>query len=287
MKGEKARKQPSRGSSAAASAQDPVKETQPQRKKTKGMGLEQQAKMLEEENLSLRLQLKVGKETVKQDEQKKEDLLNRIAHLVANNHGSDDELKGQLKSYVVRYSDCSSDHAESVDNHMVQIQRLLAPTKVTKLCLWALNQEEEFFKPVLSPQESLFQVMCDAIETTLDQTEEFKNYRHNARVLTRGLRFTDRECDDLRQRLKRKNRAIAEEMHELQDILTPKQLGKFIIWANRDKDLQQVLKSEWVGWSDPQEEEAKRETQQRKQRERIPSHSADDDDEEDYQDDDE
>jgi hypothetical protein len=261
---------------SSSSAEAPAPQTT-SRKKSKAMGLEQQTKMLEEENLALRLQLKVGKETLKQDEQKKEDLLTRISDLVENN-GSEDELKGLLKSYVVRYSDCSSDHAESVDNHMVQIQRLLGPTKVTKLCLWALNQDEDFFKPVLSPQESLFQIMSEAIEATLDQTEEFKNYRHNAKVLTRGLRYTDRECDDLKQRLKRKNRALAEEMHELQDILTPQQLGKFIVWANKNQDLQEVLKTEWVGWNDPQEEEAQRAQQHRQQRDRLPSNSGGDDD---------
>src|SRR5262249_24873044 len=155
---------------------------------------EQQCKMLEEENLSLRLQLKVGKETMKHDEQKKDDLLAKIATLIEN-PALEDELRGALKSYDVRYSECRSDNAEAVDNDLFQIQHLLAHTKVTKLCLWALNQDEEFFKPVLSPNESLYQIMVDAIEATLDQAEEFKNYRQNARTLTRGVRFTDRECD--------------------------------------------------------------------------------------------
>jgi hypothetical protein len=243
---------------AARAAKSSSEETSNQRKKSKILALEQQVKLLEEENLALRLQIKVGKETLKQDEGKKEDLLSKIAVLVRKDN-SEDELKGLLMSYVVRYSDCSEDHSQSVDNHMVQIQRLLAPTKVTKLCLWALNQDEEFYKPVLSPNESLFQIMSDAIEATLDQTEEFKAYRQNARTLNKGLRLTDRECDDLRQRLKRKNRALAEEMHELQDILSLKQFAKFILWANRNQSLSSVLKSEWIGWKEPQCEDGHKE----------------------------
>jgi hypothetical protein len=255
------------------------------RKKTKAMGLEQQVKMLEEENLSLRLQLKVGKESVKQDEQKKDDLLAKISFLMENN-GPEEELKGALKSYVVRYSDWSADHEETVDNHMMQIQKLLAPTKVTKLCLWVLSQDEDFFKPVLSPNESLFHIMTEVVEASLDQAEEFKNYRHNARILTKGLRFSDRECEDLRLRLKRKNRTLAEEMHELQDILTPQQFGKFVLWANRNPQLIEALKKEWIGWSDPSEEEDGREKQEKEKRRSSKKDSVstghdDDEDEED------
>jgi len=268
-------------SPAAAAKKDSGGGAARAKKKNKTAILEQQVKQLEEENLSLRLQLKVGKETTKHDEQKKDDIVSKIEHSL-NMNASEDELKGLLKSYIVRYSDCSADHAEVVDNHMVLIQRLLAPTKVTKLCLWALNQDDDFFRPVLSPRESLFHIISEACEATLDQTEEFKNYRHNAKVLTRGLRFSDRECDDLKQRLKRKNRALAEEMHELQDILTPRQFAKFIVWANRDQALREVLKRDWVGWSDPQEEEERRERQHReKLRDRGLSVSGADDEDDD------
>ena len=254
------------------------------KKRSKAMGLEQQAKMLEEENLDLRLQLKIGKESMKQDEEKKDDILAQISGALTQHNPDKDHLKGLLKSYTVRYSDWSQDHADSVDNHMTQIQRLLAPTKVTKLCLWALNQDDEFFKPVLSPHESLFQIMTESIEASLDQGEEFKNYRQNAKLLTRGLRFTDRECDDLRERLKRKNRALAEEMHEMQDILTPEQLAKLILWANKNEALQKTLKKEWVAWPDPQQEETSRQRDRRQADEKrsTATSNADDEDDDDF-----
>jgi len=212
----------------------PVESSVIPKKKVKANSLEEQVKMLEEENLALRLQLKVGKETSKQDEQGKDEIVSRISQLLENN-ASEDELRGILKSYVVRYSDSSSDHEGSTDKHMLHIKRLLAPTKVTKMCLWALNQDDSFFKPVLSTHDSLFAIICERIEATLDQMEEFKSYRENARALTKGLRYSDRECDDLRNRLNRKNRALAEEMFELQEILTPRQLAKMIVWANRNR----------------------------------------------------
>ena len=110
-------------------------------------------------NLNLRLQLKVGKESIKQNEQVKEEMLKTLQAALQPN-ASQEDLKAALKAYLVRYSDSSSEHEDSAENHMGHIQRLLTPTKATKMVLWVLNQDDDFFKPVLSPNDSLFSIMA-------------------------------------------------------------------------------------------------------------------------------
>lgn len=228
-------------SDSAAAAAAPAK------KKNKAASLEDQVKQLEDENQALRLQLKVGKESGKHNEQDRADLLGKITTLLKHStdaHG-EEALKAALKSYICRFSDCSSDHATTVDNHVTQIRRLLAPTKMTRLTLWALNQDDDFFKPTLTPNDSLFSIMNNTMEATPDQLEHFKGYRANARSLVHKLRYTERACDDLIARLRRKNRALNEELHELQEILTPQQLANLLVWSNQNPELQLALKRTW------------------------------------------
>ncbi|KAH9262297.1 hypothetical protein BASA82_000654 [Batrachochytrium salamandrivorans] len=238
------------GAAAAPAAKRVVSDSAaaaPAKKKNKAASLEDQVKQLEDENQALRLQLKVGKESGKHNEQDKADLLDKITTLLKHStdaHG-EEALKAALKSYIVRFSDCSSDHAATVDNHVTQIRRLLAPTKMTRLTLWALNQDDEFFKPTLTPNDSLFSIMNNAMEATPDQLEHFKGYRANARGLVHKLRYTERACDDLIARLRRKNRALNEELHELQEILTPQQLANLLVWSNQNPELHLALKRTW------------------------------------------
>lgn len=219
-------------------------------KRGKILALEERVKVLERENHELKSQLKVGKEPVSLDEQARAELTEKLEQMV-NNGAPDSDLKVALKQYVIKFSDYGPDRSRLAEKQLDHLDRLLAPTQISKLCMWSLHQDDEFFRSSSTvpdfgdAPDSLWAVMCKEIEATPEQQEQFKKFRENAIRLTRELRFTNRECQDLRQRLRRKNVAFATEMAELSTILTPAQMTRFVLFVSHNHASSAMLSHLW------------------------------------------
>jgi hypothetical protein len=55
-----------------------------------------------------------------------------------------------------------------------QLEKLLCPTKTTKLSLWALQQDKSFFQKSKSP---MFNILSKELELTPEQTEKIQERR--------------------------------------------------------------------------------------------------------------
>jgi len=229
----------------------------PAAKRAKGDGglseLEERVKALQEENLELKLQLRVGREpNVSKEEEDKQKLIRELSDLV-NRKAPDAELQVLLRSFVARFSDVGEDREKLVEKHMDQLERMLTPSQVTKMCMWTL-QQDEFFDSSAAPgpapvveddTDSLWTTILKIIAATPEQVEKFKTYRQDAQALTRGLRFMSRECADVRQRIAMKNKALGEEMRALQDLLTPTQFAKYLIFVQDNPASISLLARVW------------------------------------------
>ncbi|GBG32439.1 Hypothetical Protein FCC1311_086642 [Hondaea fermentalgiana] len=236
------------GANAAAAAGNAAK--QQKKKKEKVNDLEERVNKLESENLQLRLQLKVGKETVQRDAQEKLEITQRLEEMLSRG-ASDTELQAVLETYVKKFSDYGEVRTDSIRRHMEQLERLLLPTQVTKMCMWSLHQDDDFYDSTseqnlnASGAGSIWSMIMREIGASEEQKEKIKGHRNDARQMAKDLRFTLRECDDLKRRMERKNQALGEEMKELQKILTPAQLARFILWVNNNPASMAMLDKLW------------------------------------------
>mmetsp|Transcript_2512 Transcript_2512/g.3189 ORF Transcript_2512/g.3189 Transcript_2512/m.3189 type:complete len:283 (-) Transcript_2512:601-1449(-) len=209
--------------------------------------LEQRVNALEKENLELRLQLKVGIETAQRDAQEKWKLTRKLEEMVGQK-ASNEDLEKVIKMYVKKFSDYGEDRTESINKHMKQLEKLLFPTQTTKMCMWSLHQDDDFYKTDGmndAGDGNIWSIICNVIEATEDQKEKIKLHRDDAKKMAKDLRFTIRECEDLKKRMDLKNAALHEEMKELRKILTSNQLAKFILWVNKNKATMAMLDKLW------------------------------------------
>lgn len=58
---------------------------------------------------------------------------------------------------------------------MSQLEKLILPTKTTKMCLWALQQDDAFFQKNKSP---MYDLLSKELEITADQTEKIQERRY-------------------------------------------------------------------------------------------------------------
>jgi len=228
----------------------PPVETAASRKKRKEKvnQLEERVNALENENLQLRLQLKVGKETVQRDALEKQEITKELDTLVKKNC-TDEEVQSVLETYVKKFSDYGDVRTQSIERHMEQLQRLLLPTQVTKMCMWSLHQEDAFYESTnensMAGNGSIWSLIMQEIGATEEQKQKIQEHRDDARQMAKDLRFTLRECEDLQRKMERKNQALGEEMKELQKILTPSQLAKFILWVHNNPASMAMLDKLW------------------------------------------
>jgi len=174
--------------------------------------LEERVKALQAENVELKLQLKVGKEPNVSKEEEEKQSLSRELEAAVKRKASDAELQSLLRTFIVRFADHTEDREKLVEKHLDQLEHMLTPSQITKMCLWTL-QQDEFFEvaSIAAPAvdedpDSVFATMLKVISASPDQVDKFKQHRADARILTRGLRFMTRECADIRQRVAMKNK---------------------------------------------------------------------------------
>ncbi len=59
--------------------------------------------------------------------------------------GEKDHLNGELSSYIDTYADFGKERKMQVKHHLEQLKMLLLPNTVTKMSLWTLHQEDDFY----------------------------------------------------------------------------------------------------------------------------------------------
>lgn len=159
-----------------------------------------------------------------------------------------EEIETVIRAYVKKFSDYGEDRTDSINKHMQQLEKLLFPTQTTKMCMWSLHQDDDFYKTDGvndGGDGNIWSIICNVIEATEDQKEKIKLHRDDAKKMAKDLRFTIRECEDLKKRMDLKNAALHEEMKELRKVLTASQLAKFILWVNKNKATMAMLDKLW------------------------------------------
>jgi hypothetical protein len=233
------------------------------RKKEKKLMLRQQLAHLEADNLQLRLKLKVGKENATSSSTEKSAVITAQLDEMINQGVSESEIVMKLQELKERFSDYGRDRRSAIDFHVNQVRRCLQPTQTTKAILWIMSLAPKFHnittgnasnaippgseKLIELWQDLLRDVQPDAMQRQLmisyttakdggiDPFEEIE------RVSTSCNQILDRIVDIIYT----KNAAFDSEMADVQSVLSPTQIAKFILWIDRNPACMQMLEALW------------------------------------------
>jgi len=92
----------------------------------------------------------------------------------ADSSTSQSELATLIKQYKEVYADYGKFRQREVEYHLQQIQRLLRPSKTTKMYLWTLQQEKGTTD---SRPSSLFNILSKELELSEDQTRQIQEHK--------------------------------------------------------------------------------------------------------------
>nr|CCA19477.1 conserved hypothetical protein [Albugo laibachii Nc14] len=213
------------------------------RKREHIIGVEKRCRQLERENMELRSQLHAGKEAMKQEEREKNRVCEELEKMIQRG-ASEKELAEKIDNFKEQYSDYGHGRRSALCYHLHQIERLLLPTQVTKMCIWALRQDDSFWQDE-EDETSLPVILAKELGLTDDQKNRIQQQRGSISKICENLKRALALLDDLKTQIETKNSTLDHEMDNLQNILTPTQRAKFIVWVTNNPACMHLLNKLW------------------------------------------
>ncbi|POM73286.1 Hypothetical protein PHPALM_9881 [Phytophthora palmivora] len=213
------------------------------RKREHILGVEERCRQLERENMELRGQLKAGKEAIRQEEKEKNRVCEELEKMIQRG-ASEKELAEKIDNFKEQYSDYGHGRRSALSYHLHQIERLLLPTQVTKMCIWALRQDDSFWQDE-EDETSLPVILAKELGLTEDQKKKIQQQRGSISLICENLKSALGLLAELKTEVTNKNSTLDMEMDKLQNILTPTQRAKFIVWVTNNQACMHLLNKLW------------------------------------------
>lgn len=213
------------------------------RKREHILGVEERCRQLERENMELRGQLKAGKEAIRQEEKEKNRVCEELEKMIQRG-ASEKELAEKIDNFKEQYSDYGHGRRSALSYHLHQIERLLLPTQVTKMCIWALRQDDSFWQDE-EDETSLPVILAKELGLSEDQKKKIQQQRGSISLICENLKSALGLLAELKTEVTNKNSTLDLEMDKLQNILTPTQRAKFIVWVTNNQACMHLLNKLW------------------------------------------
>jgi hypothetical protein len=254
------------------------------RKKEAAQQLEQEIRLIEKENLSLRLQLKIGEEGELSSIQEAEKLTEAIEASLKSG-ASDSTIYANIEEIKEKFADYGRDRRSAIQFHLRNVERLLMPTRTTSVAMKALEVgHPSHLQPNGSSRQhstsnrgtetavaaavttagssgttttalptnsssktnkQIFEFLVQYLEVTPTQADALKDSRKVAQELDSALAQSFSMFNELEQRLTQMLIDLETEFNSVRAILTPTQVAKFVVWISRNGACMHMLNELW------------------------------------------
>lgn len=212
------------------------------RKKPRLADCESKLASLKAENETLKRHLDtITNQSNKFDEERKaqEQEMKRLMHEGAG----PEQLNPLLNQFSEVYSDYGDNRHKELTFHLQQLQRLVAPTNFTKMGLWTLGQNERFYTDI--KRNPIAGILREELRITSQQGRKILEQSQKIRDLSENLKECLRLLGKLKSICEHKQKVFSDRMSKCQEILTPLQVVKLLLWVD---DNSNILESTCPGW---------------------------------------
>lgn len=189
---------------------------------------------LQADNRHLQSQLQSVQQRVKGQEKQKLCMESEMEEMLQRNCPEE-----EMESYLENFKDCYADYGEQrrkeVKFHLQQLEALLLPTQTTKMSLWTLEQDENFFRD--TGRASLSAILLDTLGISTEQTSKIQSRRERIRELVGHLKKSLGLLERLKENVEDRHERFDRIMTGMQALLTPTQRAKLVLWATRNEPL--------------------------------------------------
>ena len=217
------------------------------RKKNQVNELQQRVVQLERENMDLRLKLEEQAKTRASEAEEKNTLTKQLVDLLETS-GKDEELSKVMQTFADLYADYGRDRRVALKYHLGQVRRFMMPTQVTKMALWSLQQDDDFYAYKVDENgraETLWDIISRDMHVTEDQKQKLMEFRPYFKELRDDMNHCASSIVQLEKALEVKNTKIEQAIHKLTTVVSPKQAALFIQWVTNNQACIHMLDKLW------------------------------------------
>ena len=160
---------------------------------------------------------------------------NRLCDI--ENLPEDCEERKNLTDLVSKFTDLYADYGscrqKEIAFHLAQLEKLILPTRVTKMILWTLQQDYKFFEEKSSP---IWGILVKELEMTPDQINILKKQRSEVLKLLLHLRESLSVIRELKSSIKDKHESFDRECGKIASEASAQQNVRFILWITKNTD---------------------------------------------------
>jgi len=192
--------------------------------------LQERLKQLQDENAALQAHALVVQNRTTEVHRQREEMFAKMQTLA----GSEDQT--MLSELIARYTDIYSDYGKfrqkEVSFHLENLEKLLLPSATTKLGLFTLNQDKQFFQ---SKQSPLWESISKALEITQEQSERIQMSRERIKGVLDQLKESNSLLGLLKTAIEERHQMVDTSCAGLLHIASPKQTVLFLLWLSQNQ----------------------------------------------------
>jgi hypothetical protein len=180
-------------------------------------------------------------------EDKRKQFLTTIKGLLEQNH-SQELLEKTLIDYFEIFSDFGKDRKMQVKFYLDQLKLLLLPTQVTKMSLYTLHQDDDFYNEKKNNAVNgggIWNMLCEAMQLTDEQKMDILKCRNDVKEQRRNLGEAVSALHSLEARICDNMLGARSVLGRIMGILRPDQQAKFLLWIEHNQACMHMLNSLW------------------------------------------
>jgi hypothetical protein len=215
------------------------------RKRQRMEELEEEVKRLQASNEEMYLQLNRGK--CENKENTKSKILEKIKSLV-DGKKSEKEINVALSEYHTLFSDCGKERKTLVKYHLDQLKKLVLPTQETKMSMWALQQEDNFYNEKVNSVVAgagIWNILCENMQLSNLQKKQILSCRDTVREQKINLGDAINALDNLDEKVTTNLVNVENMLGKIMEILKPSQQASFLLWIEQNQTCMHMLNNMW------------------------------------------
>ena len=208
--------------------------------------MEEELKQLREENEQLKVQLRTSNKKSGGMSSLRQKSIAKIRTLIGKN--DEKALTSQLQEYRETFSDYGKRRKSLILEHLDDLKKLLLPTEMTKMCMWSLQQDDEFYDEEKNHAVfggSIWTVLCETMEFTGEQKKKLIGMRHSIRKQRKNLSRSIQTLNELQSAVSNNMVALENNMTTILNSITPEQQAKFLLWVENNQTCMLMLNNLW------------------------------------------
>ena len=156
---------------------------------------------------------------------------------------ADEEVVKRLRAYSETYADFGEERIKLVKVHTAQLEQLLLPTQVSKMLLWILQQDDDFYSG--SDPSSIWNMLCNELKLDEQQKASIKEQRGQLGLqnasMKKGLIQLNKFESEVAKNMELRRKQIAKVM----SLISPTQTIRFLQWVEDNQACIHMLNGLW------------------------------------------